>query len=371
MFGNLQCVQRIDYNRDLIPMHGTQTRVDKTFSGLTEAGAFYDLPAGAALTGYDPSAYQSNVFGYWYATANLPNPLYFQGWTVVPGGGLFSSAPAVTMRSSTNIDVFGRGTDFAMYYNGGFSVDEGRTFGWTGWSYLGGQFLGKASATSWGPSTRNLAVAGRGFDSRPLVSVCAAPSGSCSFSAWNAIPSPITMSDDPAIVYKAPYLYVFAREYFSARVYWARNDVGASYSPAGWTGWTVLSDATSAAPAAAVVDGVLTVVVRGSDNRFYTAKSSDGQTYGKWQTIGTTTFASSPAISGWTGGHLDVSGTATGTGEALVATSTNGGSSWSAFQSIGGVLIDAPAAASPGLGRMELFGIGSDGQTMFRNSYRQ
>jgi hypothetical protein len=60
-----------------------------------------------------------------------------------------------------------------------------------------------------------------------------------------------------------------------------------------------------------------------------------------------------------------------GTNEGLVSTSTNGGATWSAFQSVGGVLTYSPSLWSPGANRIEMLGIGSDGATMFRNTYKK
>ena len=375
MFGNLQCVHRIDFNRDILPTRGALTRIDKTLTGLTDAGVQFDLPPGTALAGYDPTAYGNGIFGYYYATPVIPPPLFFKGWQQVPGGGVFSSGAGVAMRSSVNIDSIGRGTDNALYYQGGYSLDQGATWKWTGWQSLGGVLLGKGAITAYDSSHSSLAIAGRGTDSMAYINVCPAtsPGGSCNFSGWYQVPSNIIFSDDYAIVYKAPYLYIFGREYFSATLYWTRNDVSGGFSPNNWTSWTQLgTQAWANEPGAAVVDGVITLVERsGNDNKFYATQSSDGVNYSAWKKVGDATFASGAGVAGWTGGQLKISGVSTGNFVGLVSTSTNGGSTWSAFESVGGGLTYSPAMWSPGPNRIEMLGIGSDGATMYRNSYAQ
>jgi len=68
IFGYLQCVHRVDSQTEIIPPRGAEQSTLQNFPGLSEAGAYYDLPGGTFLTGIDPTDYSDNNFVYYYAS---------------------------------------------------------------------------------------------------------------------------------------------------------------------------------------------------------------------------------------------------------------------------------------------------------------
>jgi hypothetical protein len=54
----------------------------------------------------------------------------WSGWQLVPGGGLFSSAPAATSRRTGSLDVVGKGLDDRFWIN---TYDGNNSPPWTGW----------------------------------------------------------------------------------------------------------------------------------------------------------------------------------------------------------------------------------------------
>jgi hypothetical protein len=366
MFGAVDCIRRTDHNTNVLPTRGASSRIDKNFPNIAEAGVAFDLPSGTALTGYDPTLYDQGIFGYHYAAYVIPPRLPFRNWeTPPPGGGFFNSGPGLAMRNNVSIDLFGRGSDNAVYYTNGFSVDEGRTWTWFSPSSLGGQIVGKPAATSWGPSTRNLAVVGRSPGGEAVVSVCASAVGSCTFTPWTAIPSGVFV-DDLAIVVRSNYLYVIGPG-LDNRVYYSRNPVGSSYSPSGWTSWQYVSNGVvNSAVAAAVVDDSIYVTARAGDGKYWWTRSTDGVGFQSWASFGGPSFQMGPAISGWTGGRLHVAGIDSSTGQVVMSSTTTAGATWSAFQSIGNFPGSGPAMWSTPSGRTELFVQGFRGVNLNR-----
>lgn len=66
------------------------------------------------------------------------------GWNSI--GGKLTSNIAITSLAFNDLQVFGRGTDNAMWWNQWDGV------GWFGWVSLGGDFISEPSAVSWKPS---------------------------------------------------------------------------------------------------------------------------------------------------------------------------------------------------------------------------
>jgi len=304
----------------------------------------------------------------------------FSGWTQVPldgfGGGYATSAPAAAAFGET-INLFTRGPDNALWWKTAFTSDNWRTSAWSPWSSLGGSLLGMASAcmVSGLSGGQLLAVAGRGTNNLAYVII----RSQAGWGSWQNVGS-LVLSDEPAVTWNLPYLYVFANG-FDHRVYWSRINLSITAPPSErvWSAWAgpIPNGVLSAQPAAAVYAGTIWVVGRGTNNLYYITRSDDlGSTWRAWATVSdTTTFSTGPAIAiDQTNGPLltmlNVFGTSAADGHMLVSSSIDFGSTWDTFQDAGGVLNAAPAATSPGNGLIEAFGRGTD-NTIYWNPYRE
>ena len=79
------------------------------------------------------------------------------GWESL-GGGL-TSAPAVCSWEAGRLDVFGRGTDNALWHRW-FSKPAFSTGAWSDWESLGGALTSPPAAVSWGPGRIDVFVRG-------------------------------------------------------------------------------------------------------------------------------------------------------------------------------------------------------------------
>jgi hypothetical protein len=292
----------------------------------------------------------------------------FNAWQQVSGGSV-TSGPAVAIQGTENLLVVARATDSSYYSNSGFSLDGGSTWTYLGWFALGGGFQGAPAATSYGSSQQNFAVVGDALDSRPYINVCVSVGGaSCSFGGWTQIPG-LVVANDLAVVYSAPYLYTFAivsAPAGTANGYWTRNDVSSGFNSANWSSWSLIPNGVLiAAPAATVLDGSIYVAGAGTDSHYYITHSTNGSSWSSWAQVApgnSTQFNSAPALTSWSGGHLQVFGAVShsGANECWSNISSNSGATWGTYTSAGGNLIGAPAAVSPGAGAIQLFGTGTD-----------
>jgi hypothetical protein len=301
----------------------------------------------------------------------------FLGFRQVPGGFL-NSGPAAVSLDSTTVTVVGRGGGNAFYQNFGFTMDNGANWSWTGWTTMNGVFLGKPTITSFG--AMNIAVAGRGTDSRVYVSAYQPPGPNLpkSWTTWRPI---LTgwMSQDPAIVYSAPYLYVIG-EGFDNILHWIRNDVTNGYDVNNWQTWhdMPLGAVNSEVGAAALPGGQLFVAVeRPTDNFMYFTKSTNGgatwSTFAKINfTNSTATWYGGPALTASPNGQLNAFATwATGSiGLVLNVTSNDSGATWGTFGALSpGNVASGPAATSPANGNFQVVGLGG-GNTFYLDPWR-
>jgi len=301
----------------------------------------------------------------------------FHGWTEVPLGGFagapgaFATAvPAVAIRGGTGtFDLFTRGLDNAVWWTIASTSNDWATATFTNRTSLGGALLGMPAAVALsGMPGDPIAVVGRGTDYQAYA-IVGTPIGG--FGTWGQVSNGV-LSDEPAVAWLFPYLYVFANGTDNG-VYWSRKDVSGLGPPNDWTAWAgpIPNGVLTAQPAATVVGQTLYVVGRGTTNRYHVTKSTDlGSTWSAWTMLSTTTtFATGPAISAWLDGQLNVFGAAAADGHMLVSTSTDSGATWGAFQDVGGVLNTAPAAASFGSERIQTFGRGTD-NNIYWNRYQ-
>jgi hypothetical protein len=127
---------------------------------------------------------------------------------------------------------------------------------------------------------------------------------------------------------------------------------------------------TSAPCAVSTSLGSIDVFVRGTDSRLWEKNTTDGGvTWSAWTSVaphGTIAANSAPSVVAY--GSAGLSAFIRGTDNALWwATSTNGGSSWSAWSSLKGVLTSAPGATATKAGEIGVFVAGSDGAVWYKH----
>jgi hypothetical protein len=113
-------------------------------------------------------------------------------------GGGFTSGPAAVSRGPNRLDVFGRGGDGAVWMNSWTGTQ------WTGWSSLGGVITSDPAAVVYGPE--RIAVFARGTDNALWVTV---NNGSGWLSGWGSLGGVITSA--PALIGRWDHIDVFVR----------------------------------------------------------------------------------------------------------------------------------------------------------------
>ena len=110
----------------------------------------------------------------------------------------------------------------------------------------------------------------------------------------------------------------------------------------------------------------VTAFVRGSDGRiFQTTQSSPGAAWTSYAAVANGAVASAPAAVSWGGSRIDVF--ARGTNGHLLHASTSG-TTFTAWQDMGGTISSAPAVTSSGTGRLDVVARGS-GDAMYHRRY--
>lgn len=144
------------------------------------------------------------------------------------------------------------------------------------------------------------------------------------------------LTDSPAAATLNGVAYVFVKGNDNALY------VKSSADGINWSAWTNLGGVLTAAPAAATANGQLYVFVKGQDNALYIMSSRDGGSWSGWTNLGGVLTAA-PAAAG-VGNTLYVF--VKGADNALYVKSTTDGTSFTPWSSQGGVLTAAPAAAA-------------------------
>ncbi len=136
-------------------------------------------------------------------------------------------------------------------------------------------------------------------------------------------------------------------------------------SASGWSGWQSLSGKLTASPAAtSPTSGVFDVFVRGTDGAIWERTTTNGgSSWSAWSGIGgQLASGTGPAVCSQ-GSRLDVF--VQGTDGALWH-KTYTGTSWSGWQSLSGSLTSSPAATSPGNNLVDVFARGTDGAVWYK-----
>ena len=146
---------------------------------------------------------------------------------------------------------------------------------------------------------------------------------------------------------------------------WWKHWNGATWSASTSQGGILTSDPAAASPGS----GLLNVFVRGNDSAIWVNTTTNGgASWSGWQSLGGQIPAgTAPSVCSWGSGRIDlfVQGT---DGAIWQRTTTNGGSSWTGWTSRGGQIPvnTIPAACSWSSGRADLFANGTDGQLWWK-----
>lgn len=251
-------------------------------------------------------------------------------------GGELIFGPAVCSWAPSRLDVFGVGTDRALYHkywNG---------LRWSEWEWLGGELTAKPAAVSWG--LYRIDVFGRGTDN----SLYHKWWDGSRWHAWEGLGG--TLLSAPAVSSRrANRLDVFGVATDSS-LYHLR------WNGSKWADWDGLGGTLTADPAAVSWGNKrIDVFGRATDDTLY-QKWWDGSSWSGWEGRGRRMIFG-PAVSSRRANRLDVFLVAPdGTLQHVVWD----GSKWYRWESLGGLLTADPAAVSWNRDRIDVFGRGAD-----------
>jgi phospholipase C len=257
-------------------------------------------------------------------------------------GGALTAAPASTSWSRGRLDVFGRGTDNAVWHRWW----DGS---WSAWEPQGGALRSEPAVVSSGPG--RLEVFGRGTDDALWRKRW---TGSA-WTAWESLGG--VLSAGPAAVSRGPsQLDVFVRGTDNAL--WHR-----SLGAAGASGWASLGGALGSSPAAASwASNRMDVFAQDGQGAMQHKWSADGVWSG-WEQQGGT-MSSAPAVSSRGPDQLDVFARF---GDNALWHKTWNGTTWSGWSSAGGQWTTGPGVASQaGTGSVDVFEVGPDSALQYQ-----
>jgi len=287
--------------------------------------------------GTDGAMYHKAWDGIW-----RPSP---SGWEHL--GGIFTSAPAVVASGSERLDVFGLGTDRSLFH-----ASWAPSTGWTAWEPLGGTFASPPAVVSQGPN--RIDIFGVGAD------------GAMYHKAWDGAwrPSASGWESLGGVFTSPPAAASWASERLD--VFGLGTNRGLfhkSWTPdTGWTSWEPLGGVFTSRPV--VVSwgpNRLDIFGIGTDGAMFHKALDDGAwqpSASDWEPLGGV-FTSPPAAVSWGSGWLDVFGL--GSDGSLFHKSWEADTGWtSSWERLGGVFTSPPVVVSREPNRLDILGIGRD-----------
>ncbi len=333
------------------PLPNTPDCKISRFTASNEFAPPIDDRFGLAVASWGPS--RVDLFG-----VGTNGAMYHKAWDEIwrpsPGGwehlgGIFTSRPAVVASGSGRLDVFGLGSDSSLFH-----AAWARDTGWTSWEPLGGAFASPPAVVSWGPN--RLDIFGVGTD------------GAMYHKAWDGAWRPSASGWEPlgGVFTSPPAVVAWASDRLDVfGLGTDRSLFHKSWTPdTGWTAWEPLGGVFTSPPA--VVSGGptrLDVFGIGSDGAMYHKAWDDGgwrPSASGWESLGGV-FTSPPAVVAWGAGWLDVFGL--GTDSSLFRKSWAPDTGWTAWEALGGVFTSLPVVVSREANRLDILGIGGDAAT--------
>jgi hypothetical protein len=251
-------------------------------------------------------------------------------------GGILTSAPAASSWGRNRLDVFGRGTNNALwhiYWNGSR---------WSVWEDLGGSLTSSPAAVSWGPN--RIDVFGRGTNNALWHKWW---DGS-RWSQWEDLGGVLT---------SAPSVSSWALNRLDVFVKGTDNALWHKWwDGSKWNDWESLGGVLTSAPAAVSWGpNRIDVFGRGTNNALW-HKWWDGSRWSEWEDLGGN-LTSGPAASSRASNRIDVF--ARGQNNNLIFKFWNG-VNWSNWQNLNGNITSEPASVSWGPDRIDVFARGQN-----------
>ncbi|MGH7230343.1 MAG: hypothetical protein ACREJU_03180, partial [Nitrospiraceae bacterium] len=152
----MKCAEKFDKNS---PLPNTSDCKITRFTDSNEFAPVFHDGFGLAVAAWGPN--RLDVFG-----VGTDGAMYHKAWDGIwrpsPSGwehlgGIFTSPPAVVARGPNRLDLFGLGTDRSLFHTAWTP-----NTGWTSWERLEGAFTSPPAVVSWGPN--RLDIFGVGTD---------------------------------------------------------------------------------------------------------------------------------------------------------------------------------------------------------------
>jgi hypothetical protein len=296
----------------------------------------------SGVTGFGQYGYCTGVASpYWTSGPPCPGGGPWSGWENL--GGVLSSAPGAASWGCHRLDVLARGGNNALFHKWWNGSQ------WSGWNALGGTLTSAPAVASWGPNRLDVFMRG--------------PNNALLHTWWNGsqwFEEPWEnlggcLSSAPAVASWGPNrLDVLVRGCGPDYALWHKWWDGSA-----WSRWVNIGVGLISAPAVASWGpNRLDVFIRGGNNVLYhkwcDGAQCDGAQWapgGGWENLGGY-LTSAPAVASWGSNRLDVF--IRGGNNALFHKWWDG-SGWSGWVERGGTLTSAPAVASWGPNRLDVF----------------
>jgi hypothetical protein len=257
--------------------------------------------------------------------------------SAVVGAPVGAGAPAVIAPDATNLTIFIRGANSALYVKNGSENPSTGNWTWSTATSLGGIITSAPAATL--NSSGQIDVFARGNDG--AVWSLSTTSNGTIVSGWYSIGGQIPVNTGAAACsWGAGRLDVFVNGTDGAL--WHKWFTGGS-----WSGWQTLGGKLTSAPAATATTGnQIGVFVRGGDGAVW-YKHWDGAAWSSWTSVGGQVLAgTSPAAYNW--GTSEIGWLVTGTNQQCYwnyEAFTSGGQT-NGYVNIGGYLTSSPGATA-------------------------
>jgi acylphosphatase len=286
----------------------------------------------------------------WHNWQKAPHSGPWSGWASL--GGVVTSDPAVFINSDGRLELFARGADNALWHNWQTAPHAGP---WSGWNSLGGIITSDPEVVE--NSDGRLEVFARGLDGALWHNWQTAPHAG-PWSGWASLGGIITSNPVP-VRNSDGRLEIFARGTDNAL--WHIWQTVPHAGP--WSGWFSLGGVIVSDPAVFDnSDGRLEVFARGTDNalwHIWQATPHAGP-WSSWSSLGGV-ITGEPEVIDNADGRLEVF--ARGTDNALwhIWQTVAHAGPWSGWASLGGVILGDAAVSINSDGRLEVFVRGTDG----------
>jgi tRNA A-37 threonylcarbamoyl transferase component Bud32 len=331
------------------PAVATQFRVAAAADAMGSTELFARAPDGSLMHGTLTSGTLASgtLASGTLASGTLASGAW-SGWTVLPGGKVYSGVPAVTAEANGQLVVLARTDDGKLAELWQATPGSGS---WDGPVTLGAQLIGSDPTVTALPDGHLEAFVRLSDASLGYVVQTSTTTGGGSWSGWTSLHGSLA-SPPVATMHAGGQPYVFALASSGALVYY-------TYQDGAWSGPSALpgGDSFTGVPAVgANPDGRLEVFMRtsaGTIEHIWQQPGTPGRWGGPFPLI--SGAVSNPAVFSANGGRLEVF--AEGAGGHIIHTwqlNPVAGTAWNRQVSLGGSPAGAPTVIRPA-GRSELF----------------